>query len=406
MNLLRYAMSHMGRSLRDTLLTLLTYVMVLVLILSAQQSALSRQAMLDDMVKSIPVVAQLTDPQGSRSTNLQILNTDLAPYREGGRWAHFVGELNIGAVATTFANVFIRDPADQGDGEPLKSYYGAGSLVGITSERADPALENAVFTYDAGYDRTVWASMEPVCMITEDLRECVTQMADGSFIDLEFIVHHSGPGGGSEYVKLMLRVIGTVPGKKTMYTPFYYVKQEMYDQGGRYTLNTDRLSFTFSDNTLIDDFRSSVTSLYVVPDQMRPNFNFMLGLVIKDARYLQLKQEAEKNLAIFRLMQPVLYLCAVGAGVLLMVMQLRARKREMAIIRSVGCSVRRVLMQCLTEYALICLPVTALAPLIWPDMPPYAAVAVFAAFMAGAAATILRFACIPLGRQIRSLEDQ
>ncbi len=405
MNLLRYAWTHMTRSLRETLLTLLTYVLVLVLIMSAQQSALSRQATLDDMILNIPVVAQLTDPQGNRTTNLQVLNSDLNPYRDGGRWSEYVGELNIGAVASEYARVFQYEVDEAGSKNIRERLYQV-SVVGVTSERSDPALENAVITYADGYDRTVWATMEPVCLITEDMQKYAAQTDDGSFINLVFTVSQSAPGGATrKEVTMTLRVIGAAPGEKMVFVPFYLVKQEMYDQGGRYSLNTDRLSFTFADNTRIDEFRDKVKAYYVVPDQLRPNFNHMLGLIIKDARYLQLKQEAEKNLAIFQLMQPVLYLCAIGAGVLLMVMQMRARKREMAIVRSVGCGMWRVLWQCLLEYALICLPVTTLSPLVWPDMPILMALAVFAAFMAGAVATILRFACIPLGKQIRALED-
>ena len=128
-------------------------------------------------------------------------------------------------------------------------------------------------------------------------------------------------------------------------------------------------------------------------------------MVLKDAQYLKLIREAEKNLAVMQLMQPVLYLCALGAGVMLVVMQMRSRKKEMAVIRSLGAEKMRVMAQSILEYAIICLLVTLFALLVWCELSPMTVLGVWLAFMLGAVCTVARFSMVPLVKQIRELEE-
>ncbi|MBE5777383.1 MAG: FtsX-like permease family protein [Clostridiales bacterium] len=90
---------------------------------------------------------------------------------------------------------------------------------------------------------------------------------------------------------------------------------------------------------------------------------------------------------------------------MLVVMQMRSRKKEMAVIRSLGAGRLRVMAQSILEYALICLPVTLFALLIWRELSPLTVFGVWLAFMAGALCTIVRFSTIPLVKQIRELEE-
>ena len=90
---------------------------------------------------------------------------------------------------------------------------------------------------------------------------------------------------------------------------------------------------------------------------------------------------------------------------MLVVMQMRSRKKEMAIIRSLGAGRFRVMAQTILEYAIICLPVTLFALIVWRELSPMTVFGVWLAFMAGALCTIVRFSMIPLVKQIRELEE-
>ena len=62
-------------------------------------------------------------------------------------------------------------------------------------------------------------------------------------------------------------------------------------------------------------------------------------------------------------------------------------------------------LKTILEYAIICLPVTLFALLVWRELSPMTVIGVWLAFMAGAMCTIVRFSMIPLVKQIRELEE-
>ena len=90
---------------------------------------------------------------------------------------------------------------------------------------------------------------------------------------------------------------------------------------------------------------------------------------------------------------------------MLAVIQMRGRKKELAVLRSLGTGSISAAVSCLLENTLICLPLTLTAFIIWPGSRTVTGLAVWGAFMLGAAGTILFFSGTPLIRQIRELEE-
>ena len=73
MNMLIYAWLHIKRNLKTTIITLCSYLSVLALIMSVQQSVHSRQTALTDMAAAIDVQCVVADNMGAVTMNLKLL---------------------------------------------------------------------------------------------------------------------------------------------------------------------------------------------------------------------------------------------------------------------------------------------------------------------------------------------
>ena len=385
MNMLIYAWLHIKRNLKTTIITLCSYLSVLALIMSVQQSVHSRQTALTDMAAAIDVQCVVADNMGAVTMNLKLGPAYYRPFIEATSLSDLVKDVNLCSKNSGMISQF------------------SCQLKGITSEAADENLRygNNVI-YAEGFAESIWMSEEQVCAISPELERYTYVGADGGtyiHVDGRFYSDH---WQDFRTVPLTLRVVGSVYGYNSVYAPVRTLLKACEESQESISFSADSMSFAVRDNHRLDALRSQVSSLFLEAGETnRQGYS----LLIKDTQYLKLTREAEKNLTIMQLMQPVLYLCALGAGVMLVVMQMRGRKKEMAVIRSLGAGRFRVMAQSILEYALICLPVTLFALLVWRELSPMTVFGVWLAFMAGALMTIIRFTQIPLVKQIRELEE-
>ena len=386
MKMAAYAWLHLIRNWKNTLAVVLTYMTVLMVILSVQQSVKSRQAALESMAEGLILQGNVADETGRNSQYLQLDKFFPEQFLGDTSIAQMVKDVNVRAE---YPGTYL--------GIPFR-------LIAITREEADTYLRfNGSVIYDENVRADIWMSDEMVCAVSDDLAFMVYQAEDGhSYIDI------TGQFPRGRYddtvdVPLTFRVIGTAPAPESVYVP-YKALLHACDQVGHITFTADSLSFTIRSNAELDRFRSFCQAFFGDCDPLKAGER-TYTMVIKDRQYLELTHEAAKNLAVIQLLQPVLYLCALGAGIMLVVMQMRSRKREMAVIRSLGAGRVRVMMQIVLEYAIICLPVTLFALLIWRELSPMTVFGVWLAFMVGAMCTIVRFSVIPLVKQIRELEE-
>lgn len=89
-----------------------------------------------------------------------------------------------------------------------------------------------------------------------------------------------------------------------------------------------------------------------------------------------------------------------------MMIQMRARRWEIAVLRSMGTRKGRIAASCLLEYFLLCLPAAAVGLLLCTNMPPASVAGVVLTFLAGAGAAILHDTRRPIADQIRELEEK
>lgn len=386
MNMLRYSFMHLRRNIKSALITLVSFLAVLMVILFIQQSVYSRQKTLESMAVSSEIRGDIADTFGNQTDFLKMDPKYPMLFMENESIVELVEEVS---VQTVFGCSI--------DGSNKK-------LVAITGERADQTLyyDGSIF-YNEGYDASIWLTGEKVCVISPEMEMCCYEGEDGKvYLDVVALVLNPASGKHVE-LPLTMQVIGEAVSQNKVFCP-YLMLQAACDERPDVPFWADALAFTVRDNTRLDELRTQLDPYFGDSDIQNAGEGYNT-VIIKDAEYLKLMHEAQKNLEIMAFLQPILYLCALGAGVMLVVMQMRSRKKEMAVIRSLGAGRLRVMAQSILEYALICLPVTLFALLVWRELSPMTVIGVWLAFMAGALMTIIRFTQIPLVKQIRELEE-
>lgn len=384
MNSIRYALLHLRRHLKTAAMTVLCYAAILAMILFIQKSMISRQQTLETMAKSIPITGALANSQGSQTELLEMDPSYPMLFLQNHFLSALVKDVQVKSVM----------PCYVGDG--------GARLIGITSPAADSALrfEGAIL-YNEGYDDAIWMSEEAVCVISPEY-EAFTYRCDDEHIYLDVLGHfYRASYKDFAAIRITLRVIGMVTSRETLYCPYLTLQNNCARYPGVSFL-ADNLSFTVKDNGRLDELRDRA-KIYFGDSSLQNAGSAHYTLILKDAEYLKLTGEARKNLEILHLLQPVMYLCALGSGGVLTALQMRARKKELAVLRSLGAGKGRIAAQCMLEYALLCLPVTALVFLL--PIQATAAWGVYLAFIAGCASVLIRLASIPLIRQIRELEE-
>ena len=387
--MLKYAFLHLGRNVKSALAALLSYFAILAVVLFIQQSAQSRQNTMEDMIGAMVVKGEIADSFGNETDYLQMPASAAQLFLEGHDISELVTEVNVRAQYEA-----VIDPE-----QPDEKF----ALVGITRTEADkPLYLNGGILFEEGFDESIWTKSEPVCAVSPDVLPYCYAGEDGySYLDL-YVKLYSKIYNDLLYAPVTLRVCGTAVSSGAVFCP-YPELQELCENSNA-TFRTDALSFTVLDNAQLDRLRQ-LLDLHFGDSDIQNAGKMQNTVILKDAEYLRLTGEAQKNMEIMVFLQPVLYLCALGAGIMLVVLQMRGRKKEMAVIRSLGAGRLRVMMQSILEYVIICLPVTLFALLIWRELSPMTVIGVWLAFMLGALCTVARFSMVPLVKQIRELEE-
>ncbi len=391
MNLLSYALLHMRRQWKETMAILLAFLAVLGLIMALQQSMQSRQDTLDGMVAAITVRGLVTDPTGTKTDNLQISSTfyyamlhadDTQPYVKDVCLKSTVPCTIKGDTSSTSRQITI-----------------------ITREEADyPLRQSGAVQYNTGYDATLWQGAELACVVSQSLQSlCYTDTDGKQYIDVTAILMK---GMAVETaMSISLPVAGIAITGEAIYCPWLAWEQVCSEAQSLYGILADSFSFAIKDNRYLDEYREKAIVHFGEVHANNPDKSYTYGMVIQDDQYLKLTLAAEKNLVIFRLIQPILYISAIGAGALVMMLQMRARKTELAILRTQGDKPIGILAQCMLEYGLLCLLGALLLCLIWPDAVLRHGVGVLLAFLTGALISIGYFVSVPLISQIKELEE-
>ena len=236
---------------------------------------------------------------------------------------------------------------------PKGSMLGIGTATVALHMTSDPEsyapTREAEFHYADGYSAADFAGAEPVCLISQTLEEAIAE--DGTIT--VYVIR-----GG---ISMKMKVIGTYADEENT---VFGAWQPLVDLIATidWRPNVGSMAFTVADNRQLDLTKTLLRDFFVPASRLN-NDSSQLGLIVDDSLFVDTMTVLERSMSLLDVVRTVVYLLSFGVSFLVAYLNIRARRLELAVMRSLG--TRRVALyaEVLCEYALFFLIGAVLATL-------------------------------------------
>ena len=299
---------------------------------------------------TVPVYFTVTDLDGSQLRGARSIEgwvVDLfipRSYRISDLdFVRFIKELKIRMEIEAIPGEF--EWLDQNDFFMKLSAAEAAPLVGISSVRVAQELTpeyNGEIHWCEGYGEEVLETEQLVCLVSDDY-------TGGDEVVLS-VVHNDSNTGEKVLYTFTLTVVGHFKsdGTSRIYCPYLvaenicnklHIKKEIYC-----------ISATLVDNDLLDELRETASLWFAEPTPggaLTPwgKFgykNYPYAMDINDALLQHLMTTLKNIMTINRVSSVLIFVMSALAGFLVGFLVIRSRKREITLMRTLGCSNRRI----------------------------------------------------------------
>ena len=314
--------------------------------------------------RSVPVYFSVTDLDGSqiRGSNsiegwvAELFFPDSQVYSDFPR---FVKDLKIRMEIQAWAGEISWDEKNQEEYFAQLNAAKRVDLVGINALRVAEELTEerggSVLWYE-GYGEEILEMEELVCLVPENYE-------GGDEVTLSF--KYESESTGKRTYNCTLTVVGryTVQdsGVDDLYCP--YVVLEQIHAKILKPKEIKCLSATLTDNDLLDELKETASNWFAEPNPMgrktpwgKFGYEYYLyAMDINDRLLQELEATMERSLLINRLSSALIFVMSALAGFLTGFLVIRARKREITLMRTIGCSSGRIYAEfALEQFACLC----------------------------------------------------
>lgn len=206
-------------------------------------------------------------------------------------------------------------------------------ILTLDSDPSLAAASGAVVEFYPGWDEGVFAEREQVCVVSEDMLT-----ADG-YLEID--------AGNDD--KARFRIIGIVkngaPG--AVYCPFYMP----FVEGTSVAFTTDSCSFEIRDNERLEESRAAIYEWLVEPAMDKYSDGLTFGVLVQDELYQKSLAEIRSNIAMLRLLLPILIALCGCIGFFSGFLAIRGRNKEFAVMRCIGMSQLKIFALVMVELA-------------------------------------------------------
>lgn len=298
----------------------------------------AEQRSYEETRRTVPVTVSITNLSGTKRDDLEIPGwvADLLTKDDG-----LSGYMKDVQLKTT---------------HPISNFQElkAAQLVGLTSVSADKRLwpENgASITWFEGYDETLLSSDALLCLAPESLTKDWDEETPGQQLYLYFSAPK--PGLGETEIlefKLYLTVVGIYFGGagNVIYAPYNTVERVWYKLQQERVI--DSVSATLADNDLLDELKAQTGDWFAVPNPTGAKTewgrfgyeHYLYALDVNDSTLQNLSSTLKNSILINRICTLLVFILSAGVGFLVGFLMIRQRKREIALMRTLGTPNRTV----------------------------------------------------------------
>lgn len=220
------------------------------------------------------------------------------------------------------------------------------TTTGVSSTRVAEELTEGwggKIYWNEGFDESILLTDEFVCIVPESMQGTQT-------LDMEYTYSYnpSGAMGDSiiKKIKRTFQVVGyyTDPGNSRIYCPYATLEYVHAYLGKSKTI--EEIGAILKDNNQLAQFKEDAAQWFATPNPMgektpwgRYSYEYYpYALSIDDTMLTNLESNMKNSLRLNQLASAVVFALSAGAGFLTGFLVIRSRKREIALMRTMGAS--------------------------------------------------------------------
>ena len=321
-----------------TLAVILFAAVLTVVLCYLHKSGQEEQRSFEETYVSVPVIFRVTALDGTKTESIPGWIADL--FTDRGmkpNLAPHVGEL----YARIHNSAEYPYTATDSNGATIETTLEIG-VAGISSLYvAEELTENygGVIHWKNGYDESILSTEELVCLVPESMKEEET-------MELTFTYKGTAPNGQpfSKTTTRTLQVVGYYidKGNSMLYCPYTVMTQIFAELGKSKTIS--QICAKLNDNYALDQLYEDAALWFAKPNPTGEKtewgqFGFdyyFYALDVDDFMLKNLEMNMKNSMRLNALASMVVFILSAGAGFLTGFLVIRARKREIALMRTMG----------------------------------------------------------------------
>ncbi len=292
-----------------------------------EMANLAEQEKYEETYRTISVEATITNLSGTKYTSLQISSIFTELFEENG---------DLGSYVTDLQKVSTR---------AIDGKYTNYLLCGITSTDLSPELSpdnGTTITWNQGYSEGIFAGNQLLCLIPNGMPTQTDPETGAEYVDLYF-THRPTVDKSTEYT-CRLTVAGTYLGGsgKTVYAPYFVwaqVCRELED-----FIYVQAFRATLKNNGDLEAFCQAAKAWFAEPNPLgketpwnNPLYShYPFALDINDELLQRSAATLQNSITVNRVCTVLVLCLSAGAGLLIGFLMVRSRKREIALMRTMG----------------------------------------------------------------------
>lgn len=304
----------------------------------------------DEIWHTIPIQVTVTNLSGTRADDLHapvwVANTFLGGSGVGEGYSGYLKDVQVKASR-------VIDNHDE---------LGVSQLVGLTAFGAEKKIQPENITWIADADEGILLSDEMVCFAPIDLTVDFDEDVIGQQLRLYF-----KSIGMDEYGKptehecdLLLTVVGYYGGENSdlIYCPYSvvtYVCRKLAEE-----LVVDSVSATLLDNDMLDDLVAARNEWFAAPTPggSKTEWGYLdfeyypYAMDINDELLMKTAATLENSILVNQICTLLIYALSAGASFLIGFLMIQCRRREISLMRTLGCSSSRIYIGYVFEHML------------------------------------------------------
>ncbi len=319
-----YIEKRLRRNVGQMLLLSAMIVTVIVLLLVLYQYQAGMEARLDRVYDEFEIRCTVTAAGGAQVTNLKVKEETLALFQTPkGKLLPYVKDLFL-----------LRSVLNSTVGEtPIMLYA-------TTDPVSAPQLEGFFIAFDEGYSSCDLAGEEALCVVSTPLLKLMDGQGNIT-VQLE------------RYEAVTFHVIGHYESEESAVFASWYPLNAVFEDHGIKTA-AHSMAFTVSDNRKLDEFKQRLSDFFA-PAATVYQGGTKAGLIIDDALFRDQVTVLERGIILLQIVRLLILVLSVGISFLVAYLNIRGRRLELAVMRSMGTRRAMLYAEVLCEHILLCL---------------------------------------------------